>query len=248
MAAAKQNGIPCAFIVGKDGHVEWIGHPMQMDDPLEKIVKGDWDREAAVKAMEEEARQQEAMQTAFQEMRKAQMDEDWDAALAAMDKLGELTGQDIRAGKLPLLAKAGKIADAKAILEELKTDSWDDAMGLNQLAWGLATEFPEELRDLDLALEMSTRSNELTDNGEANMLDTLARVYYEKGDLDKAIDWQMKAVAAAPVADELQATLDQYKAEKESPAEEEEESSSEESDVEEGSEETAEDKGDKEDK
>ena len=46
MEAAGQNGIPTAFIVGKSGLIEWIGHPMTMDEPLAAIVDGSWDREA----------------------------------------------------------------------------------------------------------------------------------------------------------------------------------------------------------
>ena len=46
MNAAGQNGIPCCFIVGKTGQIEWIGHPMSMDEPLDAIVEGKWDREA----------------------------------------------------------------------------------------------------------------------------------------------------------------------------------------------------------
>lgn len=46
MKAAKQNGIPTSFIVGKMGLVEWIGHPMGMDEPLAAVVDGSWDREA----------------------------------------------------------------------------------------------------------------------------------------------------------------------------------------------------------
>jgi thiol-disulfide isomerase/thioredoxin len=45
MKAAQQRGIPTAFIVGKDGHIEWIGHPMSMDEPLKSIVNSTWDRE-----------------------------------------------------------------------------------------------------------------------------------------------------------------------------------------------------------
>ena len=44
MDAAGQNGIPTCFIVGKSGLIEWIGHPMEMDEPLEKVVAGSWDR------------------------------------------------------------------------------------------------------------------------------------------------------------------------------------------------------------
>ena len=44
MKAAGERGIPTAFIVGKDGHIEWIGHPMTMDEPLASIVDSTWDR------------------------------------------------------------------------------------------------------------------------------------------------------------------------------------------------------------
>lgn len=46
MEAAGQNGIPCAFIVGKDQKIEWIGHPMQMDKALTEVVEDKWDRAA----------------------------------------------------------------------------------------------------------------------------------------------------------------------------------------------------------
>jgi thiol-disulfide isomerase/thioredoxin len=45
MEASNQPGIPTAFIVGKSGLIEWIGHPMEMDEPLEAVVTDGWDRE-----------------------------------------------------------------------------------------------------------------------------------------------------------------------------------------------------------
>jgi hypothetical protein len=50
MSAAQQSGIPTAFIVGRDALIEWIGHPMTIDDPLEKVAAGTWDRKAAEKS------------------------------------------------------------------------------------------------------------------------------------------------------------------------------------------------------
>ena len=39
MKPAGQNGIPCAFLVGADGKIAWIGHPMNgMDEQLKKAV------------------------------------------------------------------------------------------------------------------------------------------------------------------------------------------------------------------
>jgi hypothetical protein len=45
MEASNQQGIPTSFIVGKSGLVEWIGHPMELDEPLEAVVNDSWDRE-----------------------------------------------------------------------------------------------------------------------------------------------------------------------------------------------------------
>lgn len=38
MLAAGQNGIPCAFLVGKDGDIRWIGHPTKIDRPLAAAI------------------------------------------------------------------------------------------------------------------------------------------------------------------------------------------------------------------
>src|SRR5262249_44495075 len=46
MEAAGQEGIPAAFIINGDGKIAWIGHPMQMDKPLEQIAAGKWDLQA----------------------------------------------------------------------------------------------------------------------------------------------------------------------------------------------------------
>ncbi|HAP08801.1 MAG TPA: hypothetical protein DCR20_13310, partial [Planctomycetaceae bacterium] len=54
MEAAGQNGIPTCFIVGKTGLVEWIGHPMQMDDTLEQVVSDKWDRNAFLETFRKE--------------------------------------------------------------------------------------------------------------------------------------------------------------------------------------------------
>lgn len=52
MEAANQSGIPTSFIVGKSGIVEWIGHPIELEEPLEAVVNDSWDREAFKKQLE----------------------------------------------------------------------------------------------------------------------------------------------------------------------------------------------------
>lgn len=50
LEAAKQNGIPAAFIVDQAGKIAWIGHPMDsLDTTLEAVLAGKWDAVTAKK-------------------------------------------------------------------------------------------------------------------------------------------------------------------------------------------------------
>jgi thiol-disulfide isomerase/thioredoxin len=49
MGGAAQNGIPCGFVVGKTGLIEWIGHPARVESVLAAVVEDRWDREAFAK-------------------------------------------------------------------------------------------------------------------------------------------------------------------------------------------------------
>lgn len=64
MAAAGQNGIPTAFVV-KDKTIVWIGHPMSMAEPLDKIKKGTYDLKQAIADFRAE-QEQEARANALQ--------------------------------------------------------------------------------------------------------------------------------------------------------------------------------------
>lgn len=81
MEAAGQNGIPTSFIVGKTGLIEWIGHPMSMDEPLAEIVSGKWDREAFLEEFRKEQERDLLMAKLSQKMRKG----DTKGALALLD-------------------------------------------------------------------------------------------------------------------------------------------------------------------
>jgi thiol-disulfide isomerase/thioredoxin len=83
MRAAGQSGIPTAFIVGRSGEIEWIGHPMQVDKPLAGILANDWDREAYARQMHEEQELRAAMRVAFVHARNRRFTE----ALAAIDAI-----------------------------------------------------------------------------------------------------------------------------------------------------------------
>ena len=97
---------------------------------------------------------------------------------------------------------------------------WNDAPALNRLASAIIDEAGIETRDLAFALEAAQRANDLTESKDAELLHTLARVYYEKGELATAIKWARQAVenlggAAPPLADQIRATLQRYESQAE---------------------------------
>ena len=212
MRAAGQNGIPCAFIVGKDGHVEWIGHPMQIDDPLAAVVNDSYDREAAVAEFAASQRLKE-MQRELMMLRR---EEKWDEALAILDQLQEEMGAvpGLMSMRLQMLSSAGRSEEASAVRGELMDAAWDSSMALNELAWTTAIGESPSAADLDVALKAATRAAELTDEADGSILDTLARVFFVMGDVDRAIEWQEKAVEHSDGNASIERALEEYRAAK----------------------------------
>lgn len=230
--AAGEGGIPCSFIVGKEGVIEWIGHPMGMDKALEEVVSGKYDRSAAI-AERADAR---ALQVVMRKVGAAMQKGDSEAALKLIDgamakKPGQVqlafvklqileAGDDEKAAKafvgevvkqldaaiakepesanlyltkLQLLGKGEDKAAADKFAEEVITKIWDDSQMLNQVSWYIAAE-KQLPGTLETAMKAAKRAVELTKEKDGTILDTLARVYFEQGKIDEAIEWQKKAV------------------------------------------------------
>ncbi len=218
MKAAGQNGIPTAFIINGDGQVAWIGHPMRIDEPLKEVVSGSWDIVAAADAFRKEAIQEKAWSKFIDTYRTAMGNGDWDKVLAAIDSYSDEFGetQSLQTMKFEalLIGKNDKTA-AYALADEMATNNWENAQALNSLAWNIVDSMPEEHQDVDFALKCATRAMEL-DKNEPMILDTLARVYWVRGEIYKAIAWQERAVRytedSGSMSDSIRATLDEYKA------------------------------------
>jgi thiol-disulfide isomerase/thioredoxin len=219
-------GIPTSFIIGKDGKIEWSGHPMELDEPLNAVVKDTWDREKFAKDFEPQAEKDRAELTKMmaeqaktkpyrEALKKARADKNWPAALEAIDGLISVdpTAFPYKMQRFTLLlVDMNEPAKAYAFGEEMTQTFWDDAQPLNAIAWEVVDNPKVQTRNLDFALKTAQRASELTENKEGAILDTLARVYFEKGDLKSAVKWQKIAVenAPEPMAAELKAALEKY--------------------------------------
>ena len=68
----------------------------------------------------------------------------------------------------------------------------------------------KEEADLALAQRVALRATELTNDKHAGIMDTVARLYFEQGEIKSAVEWQEKACAVAPSNSGLSMRLKHY--------------------------------------
>jgi thiol-disulfide isomerase/thioredoxin len=166
----------------KDQHVVWIGHPMLMEDPLKKVIAGTWDVDAFAKEYAAKKAAEQAMMEMQDKLATALKNKDW-AGLNAVIK------------------------------DAYNGAAHDDAATINQLVWP-SVDPKGGVKDPDLALfqDMMEHAVSLENRKNYASLDTLARVYFLKGDKDKAIATEKEAIALAPADGkaDLEASLKEF--------------------------------------
>lgn len=196
MQAAGQNGIPTSFIVGKDSKIEWIGHPMELDDTLEAVVEGTWDREAFAKSFKAIQEAEMAREQIFALLQK----KDFDKALKLLDEtIAKSDSAEMKLLKLQVLLSMQDNEGATKLAKQLFVSMAQDAEGTNMLAWNLyemaAQGRIKKGELLDTAIEGATKAVAGAPQAEkASILDTLAHLHYANDELDKAIEIEAEAV------------------------------------------------------
>jgi alkyl hydroperoxide reductase subunit AhpC len=204
--AAAGAAAPAVFVIGRDAKIEWIGPVVYGGAVVDAVVDGRWDRETfeAVLVLRRDVNRT---------LRQGRVRE----GLEILDRLiaMDLARSDRhRLRKFTVLLRTVNDPEAAyAIGRRLVRDKWDDANALNEIAWFVADERGITTRDLAFAMETAKRANDLTEGKSPYILDTVARVYWEQGDVGTAIAWQYKAVQQAvgtPWERPLRRTLEAY--------------------------------------
>jgi thiol-disulfide isomerase/thioredoxin len=206
MKAANQSGIPCCFVVGKDGKIAFIGHPMYLDEILPKVVAGTWTKDDA-----------EAMKKVEQEVNDVFKSFGGDGE-AALKTLAEFEQKHPKLAHIPYftgpkigaMLKAKKTAEARKFAEEVmaKAIKSDDPGALQSVSMSLrspAASGDKEL--LALSVKAAEAAVKVAGEKDAVALYYLAEAYFAAGDKDKAKDTGAKAIAAAD-SEQMKATLE----------------------------------------
>ena len=223
MQAAGQGGIPCAFIVAGDGKIYWMGHPMEMDEPVEKIASGSWDLKTAI-AEQQRAKEEEVKARALQtDFSNAVQSGDAKKVIAAADAAIQFKPAYERfVGTLKFAALIKLDEQEKAVEYGKKlvaSDLGKDAQSLNAVAWAVvdpASKTKPNAKLLELALDSAKKADELSKEKEPAIADTLAKAYFDSGKVAKAIETQERAVRLAKGTEneqekEFMERLEQYK-------------------------------------
>jgi thiol-disulfide isomerase/thioredoxin len=187
--AAGQRGIPSAFIINQ-GRVAWIGHPNELDRPLEDVLARGWDFESAARAR----RQLKAVED--------------DASL----EIGEAGWR-----RFQFTLGAGQVAKAMTYGSHLVDSIFkDQPFELKVIAYLIVDYAPKKdgaKPDLHLALKAARRACEITHNAEIQPLEVLARVYFALDDAAQALYTQQLAIALAgdDASDEMKKALEEYR-------------------------------------
>jgi tetratricopeptide (TPR) repeat protein len=91
------------------------------------------------------------------------------------------------------LARRGKSAEAAAHYRLAIQYGRDLVMGMNNLAWLLATDPSVEVRNAAEAIDMAERASRITEEREPFIMGTLAAAYAEAGRFDEAVRTAGKA-------------------------------------------------------
>jgi thiol-disulfide isomerase/thioredoxin len=195
LAAAGRNGIPCSFLVDKQGKLAWIGHPMMMDRPLAQLAADKFD--AA-----EQAAFDQKVNDLEKDLRAAMQAQDFDKALGVLDQvlaLDPATAPMREPMRLSILLRKGDYPAANALAKKLTTpaEAQNDASALGSVAYMLLGAADQTKIDADLALKLALRLSEVAEKEDLMAKMILAKAYAAKGQFDKAVTVQTELVAKA---------------------------------------------------
>jgi thiol-disulfide isomerase/thioredoxin len=201
LAAAGQNGIPCAFVVSKQGKIAYIGHPMSLkESQLESLLAEPSTKVLGADATVATAPSAKASQLASRAAALIRADKLDEAEAAIAELQPALTANFTYIGgllELQLLLARKQADDAVQLSAMLCDDFSKQPIVLSAVASSLVSRSDATPALMDAAGKIATPISAAAGIGQSSSLETLARIAFLKGDKVSAVELQTKAVSLA---------------------------------------------------
>jgi thiol-disulfide isomerase/thioredoxin len=211
-----RNSTPRLF-VAKDGLLLWVGHPDEATPVFEQIAKDTYDLAAARTDFVTNAVLFKARNDATAKVKECEKSGEWQPCLDYCDSIAAAMPLKASAFELQkfgtMLGAANRVPEGYALGRALAAKYPDDIVVFRTLARTVLSTPAVRERDLDFAMEMAVRANELGKNEDPRAADVLALAWFSKGDREKAIEHQKRAIAVqdnVKVRKTYEATLRKY--------------------------------------
>ena len=229
MLATRQNGIPAAYIVGRDGRLEWTGHPMEMDKPLQQILDGTWDRAEFAKEFDDRQHMMD-LEEKLNEMASQAKNPDDPIAMAKLmlpvvAKYEQMISSpaikmNVKALQMELmLAGEPKNPATVALVKSMMDNDKVSAPAKHDIAWKTFEMSMEDDNFNPKILEVMADTlpkllSKLDEDSHPTVLDTLAHIQFRLGKKAEAIKTAQKAYDLSGQQPEYEVFLNELKEDK----------------------------------
>lgn len=193
-----QNLSPRMFVV-RDGVLLWCGHPEIAAEPLSAIAAGTWDTAAAKPKFVLDAIVARAKKQAGTRTTEAEKTGDWQPVLDFLDAVAAAIPERASTFELQkfgvLVGPADNPVEGYALGKQLALRDAKDIVTLRTLARTVLNAPEVRLRDLDFAFAVARAADNIGKGEDARANELLALAYFSRGDREKAIAHQTKAIA-----------------------------------------------------
>lgn len=196
----ENQSIPYAYVIDPNGILLWKGPPAAIDDALEKIMAGSFELEKSDTILSLENDLIEAVKTSRITKISGAVDD-----LLAYDP-GNAKGLEVG---IDIAKYRRDPAYLKEIIDQVPLSGFG-AGNANKFAKLLISDGEFAYQYPDAALRFISYALQ-KDPENAEYMDTYARLFYSLGDLEKAIEWETKAMENTPGDPTYQYNLEHYR-------------------------------------
>ncbi len=214
LAAAGKDTLPTTFVIDKAGKVAFVGHPMDLDDVVPKVVAGTWRGQPDIEELEKTA---EELGKVYKKSEKDPAGALADLAAFESQHPAKAKQPMFQASKLVLLVQAKKFDEAKALTDALlpKLTEKKNVQVLNNVraVWS-DKELNPDHKHAELAVKAADAVLAIEGDKDPLALIGAAEANFAAGNKAKAVELTEKAIQNAETEEDkafLKEQLERYK-------------------------------------